>query len=280
MRRLGPAEAAAALATHPLLRGGLPEGYSLPRFGEGAVEIALDMAPPDLLARHGVILEGRAAARDRLLLGGGPAASLRIVFGAAARGDSLFALDDAAPGSQFKLKITGGGHVFAVAGGTGRHNFQVSLRTGEALFLLGRDSSTNGGNAMVEGPGRRMLVGDDAMFAVGVQLRNADSHGIVDLATGEQVNLPEDVLVGPHVWLAAGASVMKGVTVGRGAIVAAQAMVTRDVPPCSLVAGIPARVMREGVSWTRQSRPDAKRVAALRDSLGWSGTAPGHGEGG
>ncbi|MCI0752383.1 acyltransferase [Teichococcus vastitatis] len=269
MMRLDPAAATAAFAAHPLLRNGLPEGYSPPAFAGGAVEIALDAASPSVLAGHGVVVEGRPSAGDRLLLGGAPPASLRIVFGAAARGGSLFALDDLAPGSQFKLKITGGGHLFAVAGGSGRHNLQVSLRTGEALFLLGRDSSTNGGNAMAEGPGTRMLVGDDAMFAAGVQLRNADSHGIVDLATGEQVNLPEDVLVGPHVWLATGASVMKGVTVGRGAIVAAQAMVTRDVPPCSLVAGIPARVLREGVSWTRQSRPDARRVAALRDSLGW-----------
>jgi acetyltransferase-like isoleucine patch superfamily enzyme len=47
------------------------------------------------------------------------------------------------------------------------------------------------------------------------------------------------------VWLGAGATVLQGVTVGSDAVVAAGAVVTRDVPPRALVAGVPARVLRE-----------------------------------
>ena len=46
-------------------------------------------------------------------------------------------------------------------------------------------------------------------------------------------------------WLCAGAIVLPGVTVGRNAVVAAGAVVSRDVPPGTLVAGVPARVVRE-----------------------------------
>ncbi|MFC3126878.1 acyltransferase [Pseudoroseomonas globiformis] len=268
-RRLGPEEAASLLRSHPRLAGGLPEGFSLPLFAEGALEIGLDGADPAELKRYGIVAEGPRTPGNRLLLEAeAPFAELRLRFGRADCGDNLFAVGGCTAGSRFQLKLAGSGHLFVVGGGKGRHALTVSLRTGRALFLMGRDSSSNGGNAMVEGPGQ-VIIGDDAMFAEGINIRNADSHGIVDLATGEQVNLPEDVAIGPHVWLAAGATVMKGVTVGRGSIVAAQAMVTRDVPPCSLVAGVPARLIREGVSWTRQSRPDAKRVAALRGSLGY-----------
>jgi acetyltransferase-like isoleucine patch superfamily enzyme len=48
-----------------------------------------------------------------------------------------------------------------------------------------------------------------------------------------------------NVWLGAGATVMQGVTIGADAVVAAGAVVTRDVPPRTLVAGVPARVVKE-----------------------------------
>lgn len=54
-----------------------------------------------------------------------------------------------------------------------------------------------------------------------------------------------DVIIGNDVWVGQGAMVMAGVTVGDGAIIAAGAVVTKDVPPYSIVAGVPARVIRK-----------------------------------
>jgi acetyltransferase-like isoleucine patch superfamily enzyme len=48
------------------------------------------------------------------------------------------------------------------------------------------------------------------------------------------------VLIEDDVWIGFGAAVLKGVTVGRGAVVAARSVVTKDVPPYSVVAGNPA----------------------------------------
>jgi acetyltransferase-like isoleucine patch superfamily enzyme len=53
------------------------------------------------------------------------------------------------------------------------------------------------------------------------------------------------VIIDDDAWIGAGALVLKGVHIGRGAIVAAHSVVTKDVPPFVLVAGSPARVVRK-----------------------------------
>lgn len=61
----------------------------------------------------------------------------------------------------------------------------------------------------------------------------------------EQGITAEGIVIEDDVWLGAGAVVTDGVRVGRGAVVAAGAVVTRDVPPYTVVGGVPARVIRE-----------------------------------
>jgi len=72
----------------------------------------------------------------------------------------------------------------------------------------------------------------------------------------EQGITAEGIVVGDDVWIGAGAVITDGVRVGTGAIVAAGAVVTRDVPPHTVVAGVPARIVRQidGESKTERGR--------------------------
>ena len=76
-----------------------------------------------------------------------------------------------------------------------------------------------------------------------VTITDSDYHQIEGSSAVAPVN------IGDEVWVGARAIILKGVTVGSGAVIAAGAVVSRDVPPRALVAGIPSRVIRENVSW-------------------------------
>jgi acetyltransferase-like isoleucine patch superfamily enzyme len=59
------------------------------------------------------------------------------------------------------------------------------------------------------------------------------------------------VRVGNNVWIGYGACILRGVTVGDNAVIGTNAVVTRDVPPNAVVAGVPARVLRMREAPTR-----------------------------
>lgn len=61
----------------------------------------------------------------------------------------------------------------------------------------------------------------------------------------EQGITAEGIVIEDDVWLGAGAIITDGIKVGQGAVVAAGAVVTKDVPPHTVVAGVPARVIKE-----------------------------------
>ncbi|OWJ66083.1 sugar O-acetyltransferase [Inquilinus limosus] len=85
-------------------------------------------------------------------------------------------------------------------------------------------------------------IADDVMIGPNVSLITS-GHPLAPSQRRDAVTA-KPIVIGRNVWIAAGAIVIGGVTVGEDSVVAAGSVVTRDVPPGSLVGGNPARVIR------------------------------------
>jgi acetyltransferase-like isoleucine patch superfamily enzyme len=68
------------------------------------------------------------------------------------------------------------------------------------------------------------------MISYGVTVRTSDSHAIIDLVDQHQINLPDSVVIQPHVWIGAHSIIGKGQVIGRCSIIGERSVVTRSVP--------------------------------------------------
>ena len=94
---------------------------------------------------------------------------------------------------------------------------------------------------------QEITIGDYCAISDYVQILDSDFHPMT--YNGKTSAMSKPVHIGNHVWIGRSAIILKGVTIGDGAIVGAGSVVTRDVPPGCLVAGNPARVIKENVEW-------------------------------
>lgn len=108
-----------------------------------------------------------------------------------------------------------------------------------------------GYNADLVASKSKIIIGDHVIFGPNVSIRGGD-HRIdivgkyIDEVTDEMKapDNDQDVIIEGDNWIGMNATILKGVTIGRGCIVAAGAIVTKSTPPYSIVAGVPAKVIK------------------------------------
>ena len=93
--------------------------------------------------------------------------------------------------------------------------------------------------------GSEIHIGKNVHIAREASIRDYDGHYI----ESPSYRTAKPVYIGDNVWIGYRAFIMKGVTIGEGSIIAANAVVTKDVPPHCIVAGNPARIIRRNIKW-------------------------------
>lgn len=98
-------------------------------------------------------------------------------------------------------------------------------------------------NVYLDGYGG-ITIGDDCRIAHNVSFVSED-HVFADPTVPIRLQGKEtaEIRIGNDVWIGCGARILKGVTVGDGAVIGAGAIVTKDVPPLGIAVGVPARIV-------------------------------------
>ncbi|NUC72770.1 acyltransferase [Haloterrigena sp. SYSU A558-1] len=160
-----------------------------------------------------------------------------IIFGATSTRESN-------PLLRRSLLSTGSG---AQITSTGPHAARIGPGTVvriEGEFSMG-DSFMNGDCRIICED--KITIGDEVAIAWDVTILDTDRHNLI--IKGERTPATSPIEIKDHVWIGHGATISKGVTINEGAVIASNSVVTKDVPPRTLVGGVPAEIIHENIQW-------------------------------
>lgn len=140
------------------------------------------------------------------------------------------------------------GRDFVCRGTLRREAFGGNIVVGDRVYI---------GDYSVISSGASIVIEDDVTVSYNVSIFDNDTHpldpgarsahlrGIMTVGHSVAVSVPaEPIVIERNAWLGLGVIVLKGVTIGHGAVVAAGSVVTKDVPPGGVVAGNPASLVK------------------------------------
>jgi len=110
-------------------------------------------------------------------------------------------------------------------------------------LTVGRNSRINGVHISVS---QQVQIGNNVRIAPYCIIIDNDYHKIDDHFSDEGTRQP--IIIEDDVWITMNCMIMKGVRIGKGAVIAAGAVVTRDVAPYTVVGGVPARLIKKMVA--------------------------------
>src|SRR5260370_30871773 len=113
----------------------------------------------------------------------------------------------------------------------------VELGNGRNVFMGDRVVIKR--EVLLDGRGGRLVIGDDVDIAQETNIWTLEH----DVHSDTHADKGGDVIIGDHAWIASRVTILPGVRIGSGAVVASNSVVTKDVPPMAIVAGVPAKVI-------------------------------------
>ena len=150
------------------------------------------------------------------------------------------------------IYIRGNNHVIKIGKNVRINSGELWIEDDNVSIVIGENTTIESSHIAATEPNSKIIIGTNCMFSTNVVIRTGDSHSIIDNLSNKRINYAKNVKIENHVWLGDRCTILKGVTIGENAIVSTGAVVTNDVLPNTIVGGIPAKVIKENISWSRE----------------------------
>lgn len=160
--------------------------------------------------------------------------------------DNVVDIDDSVEAFDIKIIVKGNHNHLVVKKGAYIRGVIELIGDGNRITLGER--TVIGGGLIMAHHGTTITIGNDCLISGAVNIRTSDSHSILD-ADGNRLNPEKDIVIRDRVWFGKDVTVMKGCVIGNDVVVGTLSLVCKEVPSNTVVAGIPARVIRENTTW-------------------------------
>jgi acetyltransferase-like isoleucine patch superfamily enzyme len=167
---------------------------------------------------------------------------------------NLIIIGDKAKLNNLKIFIQGNDNIINISESV---NFNVKgliwVEDNNSILEIGRASTFEDATFAITENNSKIKIGEDCMFAYDIEVKNGDSHSIIDLQTHRRINFVKDVIIGNHVWVSAHAVLLKGSNIPDNCVVASNSVVTKSFEKTNvIIGGNPAHIIKEGISWDRK----------------------------
>lgn len=112
-----------------------------------------------------------------------------------------------------------------------------------AILEVGNDVFINSNSNLI--CYKHIKIGSGSRISWDVQICDSDVHEIVR----EDYLVSKPIEIEDNVWIGSRATILKGVKIGKGSVIASGALVTKDIPENCLVAGVPGKIIRKNIKW-------------------------------
>lgn len=126
----------------------------------------------------------------------------------------------------------------------------IIIKGNNCSVSIGKGTTMEDLYIVCKGPDDAVIIGEDCMFAGCVEIWGSDTHRITDL-DNNPINYSLPVKLENHIWVGKHAKILKNTTIGSGAVVGMCSVVTHNVPANSVVAGNPAKIIKQNIQWHR-----------------------------
>ncbi len=142
----------------------------------------------------------------------------------------------------FPLVVLGGENIVI---GDNFRSMGINFLYGNGGYISIGDNISINTNVQIGASGGKIVIGNNVLIGPNVVIRAAD-HGISrDKPIRYQSHIGGEIYIEDDVWIASNAVILKNVRLGKGCVVAAGAVVNKDVEPYSIVGGVPAKKISE-----------------------------------